>query len=87
MPLRTVEQYKDSLKDDRQVYFRGQRIPDVTGHPLVQTAIEHEATDYRLMHDPRVPGTWPVVQQPRDRRRDEPLFSAAAECRTTAQTK
>ena len=53
MPLRTVEQYKDSLKDDRQVYFRGQRIPDVTGHPLVQTAIEHEATDYRLMHDPQ----------------------------------
>ena len=52
MPLRTVEQYKDSLKDDRQVYFRGQRIPDVTAHPLVQTAIDHEATDYRLMHDP-----------------------------------
>ena len=53
MPLRTVEQYKDSLKDDRLVYFRGQRIPDVTAHPLIQTAIEHEATDYRLMHDPQ----------------------------------
>ena len=53
MPLRTVEQYIDSLKDDRLVYFRGQRVPDVTGHPLIQTAIDHEATDYRLMHDPR----------------------------------
>ncbi len=28
-------------------------MPDVTGHPLIQTAIDHEATDYRLMHDPR----------------------------------
>ncbi len=52
MPLRTVEQYKESLKDDRVVFFRGQRIPDVTQHPLIRTAIDHEATDYRLMHDP-----------------------------------
>ena len=85
MPLRTVEQYKDSLKDDRLVYFRGQRIPDVTAHPLIQTAIEHEATDYRLMHDPqyRELGRCP---ESGNRRGDEPLFSAAAECRTTAQT-
>ena len=52
MPLRTVEQYKESLKDDRLVYFRGQRLTDVTQHPLIQIAIDHEATDYRLMHDP-----------------------------------
>jgi len=52
MPLRTVEQYQESLKDQRLVYFRGQRIADVTQHPLLQIAIEHEATDYRLMQDP-----------------------------------
>ncbi len=52
MPLRTVEQYKNSLQDDRLVYFRGERVADVTRHPLIQTAIDHEATDYRLMHDP-----------------------------------
>ena len=52
MPLRTIEQYKESLKDQRLVYFRGQRIPDVTQHPLLQVAIDHEAIDYRLMHDP-----------------------------------
>ncbi|MCS6926712.1 MAG: gamma-aminobutyrate dehydratase [Candidatus Binatia bacterium] len=53
MPLRTAAQYRESLKDDRVVYFRGQRIPDVTQHPLVQVAIDHEATDYRLVADPR----------------------------------
>ena len=52
MPLRTIEQYKESLKDQRLVYFRGQRIPNVTQHPLLQVAIDHEAIDYRLMHDP-----------------------------------
>ncbi|MBI3797468.1 MAG: 4-hydroxybutyryl-CoA dehydratase, partial [Deltaproteobacteria bacterium] len=52
MPLRTVEQYKESLKDQRVIYFRGQRITEVAQHPLLQTAIDHEATDYRLMHDP-----------------------------------
>jgi aromatic ring hydroxylase len=52
MPLRTVEQYKESLKDPRVVYFRGQPITDTTQHPLLQLAIDHEATDYRLMHDP-----------------------------------
>ena len=52
MPLRTVEQYKNSLRDDRLVYFRGERVADITRHPLIQTAIDHEATDYRLMHDP-----------------------------------
>ncbi len=35
MPLRTVEQYKESLKDQRLIYFRGQRIADVTQHPLL----------------------------------------------------
>ncbi len=52
MPIRTVEQYTDSLKDDRLVYLRGQRVPEVTEHPLIQKAIDHEATDYRLMNDP-----------------------------------
>ena len=63
MPLRTVEQYKESLKDDRLVYFRGQRLTDVTQHPLIQIAIEHEATDYRLMHDPEFRDL-AVVQNP-----------------------
>ncbi len=53
MAVRTAEQYWESLKDGRTVYFRGQKLEHPTEHPLIQLAIEHEATDYRLMHNPR----------------------------------
>ena len=33
MPLRSAEQYIESLRDGRTVYFRGQQVPDVTTHP------------------------------------------------------
>ena len=51
MAVRTVEQYKESLKDDRTVYFRGHKLTAPLEHPLLKLAIEHEATDYRLMHN------------------------------------
>ena len=33
MTLRTSEQYLESLRDDRTVYYAGERILDVTAHP------------------------------------------------------
>ena len=30
MPIRTAEQYLDSLRDDREVYIGGDRVKDVT---------------------------------------------------------
>jgi aromatic ring hydroxylase len=53
MPLRTAEQYVDSLRDGRAVFFRGQRVPDVTKHPVISVAVQHAAIDYRLADDPR----------------------------------
>lgn len=52
MPLRSVEEYVESLRDDRVVYFRGQRVPDVTRHPVISVAVHHASIDYRLAHDP-----------------------------------
>ena len=52
MPLRTVEQYLDSLRDGRTVYFRGERVPDVTTHPVIGRAVQHASVDYTLAHDP-----------------------------------
>jgi aromatic ring hydroxylase len=52
MPLRSVEEYVESLRDDRVVYFRGQRVPDVTTHPVISVAVNHASIDYRLAHDP-----------------------------------
>lgn len=52
MPLRTPAQYFESLRDDRRVYYRGQRVPDVTEHPVIGLATRHAAIDYRMAEDP-----------------------------------
>ena len=39
MPLRSAQQYIESLRDGRTVYFRGQRVPDVTTHPVISVAV------------------------------------------------
>ena len=53
MGLRTPEQYKASLKDGREVYYRGELVKDVTTHPIIGTAVEHACVDYRMAEDPR----------------------------------
>ncbi len=53
MGLRTPEQYKASLKDGREVYYRGELVQDVTTHPIIGIAVEHACIDYRMAEDPR----------------------------------
>jgi aromatic ring hydroxylase len=53
MGLRTPEQYKASLKDGREVYYRGELVKDVTTHPIIGVAVEHACIDYRMAEDPR----------------------------------
>src|SRR6185436_1501802 len=52
MPLRTVQQYVESLRDDRTVFYRGERVPDVTRHPVISVAVEHASIDYAMADDP-----------------------------------
>src|SRR6185312_6998432 len=52
MGLRTPEQYKQSLRDGRAVYFRGEKVNDVTMHPVIGIAVEHACIDYRMSEDP-----------------------------------
>jgi 4-hydroxybutyryl-CoA dehydratase/vinylacetyl-CoA-Delta-isomerase len=51
MPLRTADDYIKSLRDGRTVYFRGQRVDDVTTHPVIAVAVRHAAIDYRLAEE------------------------------------
>ena len=53
MPLRTADQYVDSLRDGRTVFYKGERVPDVTEHPVIRVAIEHASIDYRMADDPK----------------------------------
>lgn len=52
MALMTVEEYRNSLRDGRAVYYRGQRVDDVTTHPVIGRAVDHAAIDYRMAEDP-----------------------------------
>lgn len=53
MGLRTPEQYKQSLRDGRAVFFRGEKVNDVTTHPVIGIAVEHACIDYRMAEDPQ----------------------------------
>lgn len=53
MALRTAKEYVASLRDGRTVFYKGERIPDVTVHPVIQVAIEHASIDYRMAEDPQ----------------------------------
>ena len=46
--LRSAEQYRESLRDGRRVYYRGNRVEDVTTHPAMRHAVDHAALDYEM---------------------------------------
>jgi 4-hydroxybutyryl-CoA dehydratase/vinylacetyl-CoA-Delta-isomerase len=54
MALRTVEQYKESLKKMRpNVYKFGKLIEDVSTHPSTKSTVEGHAQIYAAQHDPQ----------------------------------
>jgi 4-hydroxybutyryl-CoA dehydratase/vinylacetyl-CoA-Delta-isomerase len=52
MGIRTVEQYKESLKDGRRVYIRGQKVDDVTRHPVLGVTVDTVAQGFALTAHP-----------------------------------
>jgi 4-hydroxybutyryl-CoA dehydratase/vinylacetyl-CoA-Delta-isomerase len=53
MALKTPQEYIESLKDGRVVYCNGERVPDVTAHPILKICRDWVAMDYVLNQDPR----------------------------------
>lgn len=51
MALRTAEQYLASLRDGRTVYYKGERVDDITAHPDLGRAARHCAIDYAFADD------------------------------------
>lgn len=52
MGLRTADQFLAGLRDDREVYYRGQRVSAVPDHPEIGIAARHAAIDFGLADDP-----------------------------------
>lgn len=53
MALRTPQGYKASLQDDRVIYYKGERVEDVTTHPTLRVAVNHASIDYEMAENPR----------------------------------
>ena len=51
MGLRTPAEYVESLRDGRTVFYRGERVPDVTVHPVIAKAVRHACVDYEMAED------------------------------------
>ena len=51
MGLRTPAEYVESLRDGRAVFYRGERVPDVTVHPVIAKAVRHACVDYEMAED------------------------------------
>lgn len=49
--IRSVEQYLASLKDGRVIYCLGERVKDVTTHPLLRNVIQSASMDYFFPND------------------------------------
>ena len=56
--MKTYQEYIDSLKDDREVYYRGERVTDVTTHPILKytpmflgSYEYHHASDEKLREE------------------------------------
>ncbi|NNF80684.1 MAG: 4-hydroxyphenylacetate 3-hydroxylase, partial [Rhizobiales bacterium] len=49
--IRTGEEYRASLRDGRQVWMSGERVKDVTAHPMFKPLIDIRARIYDMQHD------------------------------------
>jgi aromatic ring hydroxylase len=51
MGLKSFEQHRLDLRDGREVYFEGERVADVTTHPVLGAGMAFAAIDYRLAEE------------------------------------
>ena len=51
MGLKSFEQHRLGLRDGREVYFEGERVADVTTHPVLGAGMAFAAIDYRLAEE------------------------------------
>ena len=64
----TGEEYLESLRDGRVIYFDGKRIDDVTTHPAFTNAAYSVARMYDSLHDPAKRAPTSSTRSPNRRR-------------------
>jgi aromatic ring hydroxylase len=48
MAIRTADEYRQSLRDGRSVYIFGEKVEDVTTHPILKIGTDTAAGDFVL---------------------------------------
>ena len=49
--IKTGKQYRDSIRDGREVWINGERVEDVPNHPAFKPVIDARARIYDMQHD------------------------------------
>lgn len=49
--IRTGDEYRESIRDGREVYIDGERVADVTTHPAFRPIVDVRARIYDMAHD------------------------------------
>jgi len=49
--IRTGEQYRDSIRDGRRIWIDGERVGDVTRHPMFKPLVDIRARIYDMAHE------------------------------------
>jgi 4-hydroxyphenylacetate 3-monooxygenase len=50
--IRTGDEYRESIRDGREVWIDGEQVKDVPSHPAFQPIVDARARIYDLAHDP-----------------------------------
>ena len=50
--IRTGAEYRDSIRDSREIFINGERVNDVTTHPSFKPLVDIRANLYDMQHDP-----------------------------------
>ena len=49
--IRTGQQYRDSIRGTREIYMNGERVKDVTSHPMFKPIVDIRAHIYDMQHE------------------------------------
>ena len=60
--IRTGDEYRDSIRDNREVFMNGERVKDVTAHSMFKPLIDIRARMYDMAHDPATRDIMTVTQ-------------------------
>ena len=49
--IRTGEEYRESIRDGRVIFMNGEKVPDVTTHPMFKPLVDIRARIYDMQHE------------------------------------